>query len=71
MTMLMHTRGPLERAPYSSQRRDALAARPAAAHLAMIKRFCIGALTVLAAGAAIAAIIALKAALFFWAYHYY
>jgi hypothetical protein len=71
MTMLMHTRGPLERAPYSSHRRDTVAARPAAAHLAMIKRFCIGTLTVLVAGAAIAAIIALKAVLFFWVYHYY
>jgi hypothetical protein len=37
----------------------------------MIKRFRLGALTVLAAGAALAAVIALKAALFFWVYHYY
>jgi hypothetical protein len=36
----------------------------------MIRRFCIGALTVLAAGGALATIIALKAALFFWAFHY-
>jgi hypothetical protein len=70
MTMLMHTRGPLERAPYSSQRRDTVAARPAAAHLAMIRRFCVGGLTVLAAGGALAAIIALKAAIF-WVFHYY
>jgi hypothetical protein len=71
MTMLTHTRGPLERAPYSSQRRDTVAARPAAAHLATIKRFCMWALTVMAAGSAIAAIIALKAALFLWVFHYY
>jgi hypothetical protein len=71
MTMLTHTRGPLERAPYSSQRRDTVAARPAAAHLAMIKRLCMCALTVLTAGGAIAAIIALKAAIFFWVFHYY
>jgi hypothetical protein len=70
MTMLTHTRGPLERPPYSSQRRDTVAARPAAAHLAMIKRFCMRALTVLAAGGAIAAIIGLKAAIFFWVFHY-
>ena len=71
MTMLTHTRGPLERAPYSSQRRDTVAARPAAAHLATIKRFGMCALTVVAAGSAIAAIIALKAAIFFWIFHYY
>jgi hypothetical protein len=71
MTMLTHTRGPLERVPYSSQRRDTVGAGPAAAHLAMIKRFCMCALTVLAAGSAIAAIIALKAAMFLWVFHYY
>jgi hypothetical protein len=37
----------------------------------MIKRFFISALTVLAAGAALAAIIALKAAIYFWVFHYY
>jgi hypothetical protein len=37
----------------------------------MIKRFCVGGLTVLAAGGAFAAIIALKAAIFFWVFHYY
>jgi hypothetical protein len=41
------------------------------ADLAMVKRVCVGALTVLAAGAALAAIIALKAALFFWVFHYF
>jgi len=71
MTMLTQTRGPLERALYSSQRRDSAAARPAAAHLAMIKRFGMCALTVLAAGGAIAATIALKAVLFLWVFHYY
>ena len=71
MTMLTHIRGPLERAPYSSPRRDAVAARPLTAHLAMIKRFCMCALTVLAAGSAIAAVIALKAAAFIWVFHYY
>jgi hypothetical protein len=71
MTMPMHRSGPFERARHSSQRLDRVATRPAAAHLAMIKRFCVAALTVLAAGAALAAVIALKAALFFWVYHYY
>jgi hypothetical protein len=71
MTMLTHTRGPLEQALYSSQRRENAAARPAAAHLAMIKRFGMCVLTVLAAGSAIAAVIALKAVLFLWVFQYY
>jgi hypothetical protein len=71
MTMLMHTSGPFERARDSSPQRDRVSARPAAAYLSMIKRFCLGALTVPAAGAALAAVIALKTALFFWVYHYY
>jgi hypothetical protein len=70
MTMLIHTNGPFEPARDSSQRHR-VAARPAAAYLAMIKRVCRGALIVLAAGAALAAVIALKTALFFWVYHYY
>jgi hypothetical protein len=71
MSILMHTNGPFERARHSSPQRDRAAARPAPAYLAMIKRFCLATLTVLAAGAALAAVIALKAALFFWVYHYY
>ena len=71
MTMLMYTRDPFERAPSSMERRDAIREGAAEAHLAMIKRFCISALTVLAAGGAIAAIIALKVAIFFWVFHYY
>ena len=53
------------------ERRDTIREVAAEAHLAMIKRFCISALTVLAAGGAIAAIIALKAAIYFWVFHYY
>ena len=71
MTMLMHTRDPFQRAPSSMGRRDTVREGAAEAHLAMIKRFCISALTVLAAGGAIAAIIALKAAIYFWVFHYY
>jgi hypothetical protein len=70
--MLTRTYGPLEQgAAYSSQRRDIVAFRPAAAYLAMTKRFCVSVLAVLAAGSAIAAIIALKAAFFLWVFHYY
>jgi hypothetical protein len=71
MTLLMHTRGPLERAFYSPPRRDRSAADAARAHLSIIKRFCMSACVVLAAGSAIAAIIALKAAMFLWVFHYY
>jgi hypothetical protein len=65
MTMLTHTRGPFERAPYSAGNRDTITAgAAAAAHLAMIKRFCLGAVTILAAGGAVAAIMALKIAIY-------
>ncbi len=64
MTMLTHTRGPFKRAFYSSEGRDTAKPVSAAAHLAMIKRFCTGVVTVLAAGAAVAAIMALKIAIY-------
>jgi hypothetical protein len=70
MTMLMHTRGPFERAPYSSQRRNAAGARPAKARLAMVKRLFLCALVALLAGGAVAAIMAIKVASFFWRFHY-
>ena len=71
MLMLMHARHPFGRAPSSMERRNTIREGAAQAHLAMIKRFCISALTVLAAGGAIAAIIALQAAIYFWVFHYY
>jgi hypothetical protein len=61
MTMLMHTRGPFEGAPNSSERLDAVGANAAEARLAMIKRLGMCALTLLLAGSALAGIIALKA----------
>jgi len=69
MTMLMHTRGLLERVPYSSEGRDTAEVDAGRPHLAMIKRFCVGALTVLAATGALAAIIGLKAAIYYWRFH--
>jgi hypothetical protein len=58
MTMLTHARGPFERAARSP-------ARPyPKAHLAAIKRFVAGVLTILAAGTAVAAIMALKIAIY-------
>jgi hypothetical protein len=69
MTMLTQAEAspePARRSPQGTATTDA-----ANAHMATIKRFCIGALTVLAAGAAVAAIVALKAALFVWVFHYY
>jgi hypothetical protein len=61
MTMLMHTRGPFERSPNSSERQDAAGADAAEARLAKIKRFGICALTLLLAGGALTGIIALRA----------
>jgi hypothetical protein len=74
MTMLMHARGPFERAPASSEGRDTVGAGPEQAHenthLAMIKRFCLCALVALLAGGALAGIMAIKVAAFFWRFHY-
>jgi hypothetical protein len=60
MTLLTHPGDSLERVAYGPGRRVAPASGGAQAHLAVIKRFCIGALAVLAAGGAVAAIMALK-----------
>ena len=61
MTMLTHARGPFQGPTYSPERQDAPTPGAAEVHVAMIKRFCICALTILLAGSAIAGIIALKA----------
>jgi hypothetical protein len=70
MTMLTHPRGPFERARYSLGRRDTDGTIAAEAHLAMIRRFCICAVTILVAGGAVAAIIALKAAIYLSRFNY-
>jgi hypothetical protein len=62
MTMLIHTRGP----SYSSRRRDTIDRAAAGARRAAIKQFCLGALAVLVGGGAIAGIIAVKTAAYFW-----
>jgi hypothetical protein len=64
MTMLIHTRGPLERTPRSSVGRKTVRTGLAAARSATIKRFCVRALAVLAAMGALAGIIALEAAFY-------
>ena len=71
MTMLSHSGGSIKQAHRSPGGEDTAGRVAANAHLAMIKRFSISALTVLAAGIALAAIVGLKAALFVWVYHYY
>jgi hypothetical protein len=70
MTMLLHTRDPFKRAPCSPQRRDTVKEGAAQAHLAMIKRFCVCALAAVAAGGALAAIMALKAAIYLSRFNY-
>ena len=64
MTMLTHARGRFERATYSSEDRTCARATSAAAQLAMIKRVCMAAVTILAAGAVLAAVMALKVAIY-------
>ena len=61
MTVLTQTRGTSKPAPYSSERQNAAGAGAAEAHLGMLKRFCMLALTILLAGVALAGIIALRA----------
>ena len=58
MTLLTHTGRPFERAAYSSAKREQTGA--ANAHLAMIKRFCLIAVTSLLAISAVGGIVALK-----------
>ena len=60
MTLSTHPGRPFERVLYSSAKREPTGA--ANAHLAMIKRFCVIALTSLLALSAVGGIIALKTA---------
>ena len=60
MTLLTHTGRPFEPAPYSSAKREQTGA--ANAHFAMIKRFCLIAVTSLLAISAVGGIIAVKTA---------
>lgn len=69
MTMLLHTHGPFERVPASMPRANTAQPDAAAIRMAAIKRFCFGALTVLAAFGALTAVIALKAAIYYWRFH--
>jgi hypothetical protein len=69
MTMLMHTHGRFERAPTSIAKQNAIRTDTAATRRAAIRRFCIGALTVLAAFGALTAVVALKAAIYYWRFH--
>jgi hypothetical protein len=64
MTMLTNTPVPFERTSHSTAKREPAGPGTAEAHLARIKRFCVGALTLLAAGATLAAIMALKIAVY-------
>jgi hypothetical protein len=64
MTMLTHHGVPFEQASHSPGQRKPVGAGAAASHLAMVKRFCMVALTLLAAGATLTAIMALKIAIY-------
>jgi hypothetical protein len=71
MTMLTHSGGSFKPASLSHRGNATAGSATANAHLTMIRRVSIGAVTALAAVGAVAAIIALKAAIFVWAYHYF
>jgi hypothetical protein len=64
MTMLTQTRGPFDGARYPLENQSGVRGANAAAHLATIKRFCLGALAILLGGSAVAAIMALKIAIY-------
>ena len=70
MTMLTPTRGRFERAAYSSGSRDGIGVGGADARLATVRRFCISALIVVAAGVALVAIMALKVIVYLPRFHY-
>ena len=70
MTMLTHAGNRFKPASYSSGRRDIAGAAPVGAHLATFKRFCVCAVAVLLAGGAVAGIMAVKTAAYFWRFPY-
>lgn len=62
MTMLTHTGGPSATASHLSDGGDTARTGTASAHMAMLKRFGIGALATLMIGSVVVGIIALKTA---------
>jgi hypothetical protein len=63
MAMLTHD---IERPFHPSEAQQRIRPSAVRAHLAMVRRFCLYALTILLAGGALAAVIALKTAIYFW-----
>jgi hypothetical protein len=63
MAMLTHD---LERLPHPSEAQQRVRLSTARAHLGTIKHFCLCALTILIAGGALGAVIALKTGIYFW-----
>jgi hypothetical protein len=64
MTMLTPVRGPFEGARGTLPHQNNPRPDSAAAHLAAIRRFCLGILAILLGGSAVAAIMALKIAVY-------
>jgi hypothetical protein len=64
MTMLTHSRGPFERAPYSAGSRHTDRTGTAATYLPTIKRLLLRLLLLLAAAGALVVIMALKIAIY-------
>jgi hypothetical protein len=70
MTMLTHSRGAFERRARSPVAQHAARTAAAKARRTAIRRFCRGAVTILAATGVLAAIIALKAVIYLLRFHY-
>jgi hypothetical protein len=71
MTMLMHTRGRPQRVPSSSEGQNTAGAGAGRAHLAMIRRFCLSALAILAASSLLVAIMGLKILVYLPRFHHF
>jgi hypothetical protein len=69
MTMLTHSHSLFERVPDSTSKQNTGKARSTAARRAAINQLCMSALVVLAAFGALTAVIALKAAIYYWRFH--
>jgi hypothetical protein len=70
MTMLMHPGSRFKPASHASRRRDVVGLPPADAQLAAIKRFFLCVLAALLAGGAVAGVIAIRTAAYFWRFPY-
>lgn len=70
MTLLTHTGNRFKPASYSSGQQSTARATPVGKHREVVKRFCRYIVAGLLVGGAVAGIIALKTAAYFWCFPY-